>query len=247
MRMFCLRLSKEGYFRKEGGDPMKKIFPLCLAVLLFVSGCAAGDTAQGTAAPDAVSAATQSRFRQNEITDYKGARLDPAIGPRDNSINGVQTVDLSTYTLTIDGLVTEVKTLTYNDVLALNAYERLITLHCVEGWDATILWKGVLLDDLIALAGARPEAVTVIFSAVDGYTTSLPLKTIRDGQLILAYSANGIDLPPEMGYPFIVVAEDKLGYKWARWVNRITLSDDANYAGYWEQRGYSNTADVPGE
>jgi DMSO/TMAO reductase YedYZ molybdopterin-dependent catalytic subunit len=47
-----------------------------------------------------------------------------------------------------------------------------------------------------------------------------------------------------MGYPFIVVAEDKLGYKWARWVNRITLSSDAGYEGYWEQRNYSNSADV---
>ena len=41
---------------------------------------------------------------------------------------------------------------------------------------------------------------------------------------MLAFNANGIELPPEMGYPFIFVAEDKWGYKWARWVNRIELS-----------------------
>jgi DMSO/TMAO reductase YedYZ molybdopterin-dependent catalytic subunit len=84
----------------------------------------------------------------------------------------------------------------------------------------------------------------VIFSAADGYTTSLPLATIREKQLILAYSSNGLDLPPEMGYPFIVVAEEKFGYKWARWVTRIELSEDADYQGYWEQRGYDNTADI---
>jgi len=66
------------------------------------------------------------------------------------------------------------------------SHERLITLHCVEGWDATVLWKGVLIDELISLAGARPEAVTVIFGSVDGYTTSLPLQTIREKGLILA-------------------------------------------------------------
>ena len=154
-------------------------------------------------------------------------------------------MDIATYTLTIDGLVEEPITLKYDQVIALDGYERLITLHCVEGWDATILWKGVLISDLIQKAVATPEAVTVIFSSVDGYTTSLPLKTIAEKGLILAYSANGLDLPPEMGYPFIVVAEDKLGYKWARWVNKITLSDDANYMGYWERAGYSNTADVP--
>jgi DMSO/TMAO reductase YedYZ molybdopterin-dependent catalytic subunit len=100
---------------------------------------------------------------------------------------------------------------------------------------------------LLNLAGVQPEAVTVIFSAVDGYTTSLPLQTILDNQLIMAYDANGIPLPPEMGYPFIVVAEDKLGYKWARWVNKITLSDDANYEGFWESVGYSNDATVKGD
>jgi DMSO/TMAO reductase YedYZ molybdopterin-dependent catalytic subunit len=47
-----------------------------------------------------------------------------------------------------------------------------------------------------------------------------------------------------MGYPFIVVAEEKLGYKWARWVTRIELSEDPDYQGYWEQRGYDNTADI---
>jgi len=81
---------------------------------------------------------------------------------------------------------------------------------------------------------------------VDGYTTSLPLATVLDNELIMAYQANGIDLPPEMGYPFIVVAEDKLGYKWARWVNRIMLSDDADYRGFWENVGYSNDATVGG-
>ena len=72
----------------------------------------------------------------------------------------------------------------------------------------------------------------------------MPLDTIIKKKLILAYEANGLILPAEMGYPFIVVAEDKLGYKWARWVTRIELSSDAKYQGYWEQRGFSNKADL---
>jgi DMSO/TMAO reductase YedYZ molybdopterin-dependent catalytic subunit len=58
----------------------------------------------------------------------------------------------------------------------------------------------------------------------------------------MAYSSNGLPLPDEMGFPFIVVAEDKFGYKWARWVNQIQLSADSNYKGYWESRGYDNEA-----
>ncbi len=226
---------------------MKRLLLLLLAALTLLTGCAAQETTTGDAAADAVSAATQARYRENEITEYQGARLDPAVGPRDNSVSGVQHVDIDGYTLTVDGLTDRTVTLTYDQVLALDACERFITLHCVEGWDASILWKGVLLSDLIDLAGAQPEATTVIFSAVDGYTTSLPLATVRDNGLILAYDANGLALPDEMGYPFIVVAEDKLGYKWARWVNRVTLSDREDYQGFWESRGFSNGADVPQE
>lgn len=225
----------------------KKWIARALAAALMVaslSGCA--ERVESGTAPDGVSSATQARYREGEVAEYQGARLDPAVGPRDNSISGVQRVDIEGYALTVDGLVDEPVSLSYDQVKALDAHERRITLHCVEGWDATILWKGVLLEDLMGTAGVKPEAVTVIFGSVDGYTTSLPLATVREKHLILAYGANGLDLPPEMGYPFIVVAEEKLGYKWARWVNRITLSDDPNYLGYWEQRGYSNDAGVSG-
>jgi DMSO/TMAO reductase YedYZ molybdopterin-dependent catalytic subunit len=57
---------------------------------------------------------------------------------------------------------------------------------------------------------------------------------------------NGIDLPAERGYPFQVVAEDKFGYKWAKWVTSIEVSDDENFKGYWESRGYDNNAGIGG-
>jgi len=194
--------------------------------------------------PDVQSQATTDRFRVGEVKQYKGKLLSPAIGPRDNSILGVQHIDINNYTLRIEGQVETPAVMKYDEVLKLTPYERLITLHCVEGWSATMLWKGVLLEELIMKSVPKADAVTVIFHSQDGYTTSLPLQIIKDKKLILAYNANGIALPPEMGYPFIVVAEDKLGYKWARWVTRIELSNDPNFQGYWEQRGYDNTANV---
>ncbi|HET6784916.1 MAG TPA: molybdopterin-dependent oxidoreductase [Erysipelotrichaceae bacterium] len=188
--------------------------------------------------------ATLSRFRSLEIQEYEGKLLDPAIGPRDNSITGVQEIDINKYQLKITGLVNNEISLSYQDVLEMTSYQRLITLYCVEGWDATILWEGVLLTDLIDLGEAKSTANTVIFHAEDGYTTSLPYAVIKDRQLILAYKANGIALPNEMGYPFIVVAENKLGYKWARWVTEIELSSEDTYKGYWESLGYDNDAEV---
>lgn len=218
---------------------MKKIS--LIFIVLFVSmsfGCSSYLDVDGR------SNATVSRFRESEVREYQGANLDPAIGPNDNSIKGVQYVDIDKYSLAVTGLVNKPLELSYSEVLDLDPYERLITLYCVTGWDATILWKGVLLEDIMNLAEIKSEANTVIFHSVDGYTTSLPLEQILQNELILAYSSNGLDLPPELGYPFMVVAEDKFGYKWARWVNEIELSDDPDYMGYWESRGYSNEADI---
>ncbi len=216
---------------------MKRLMGLALllvSALIFAS-CSTSD---------GISGATESRYQKLEIREYKGMKLDPSIGPRDNSIKGVQNVDIRTYRLKVSGLVKNPASLTYDEVIALPPYEKLITLYCVEGWDATILWKGVLLKDIIDKASADSSAVTVIFHSVDGYTTSLPLQYVMDRNIIIAYSSNGITLPAQMGYPFIVVAEDKQGYKWARWVNEIELSDDPNYKGYWESRGFSNDADI---
>ena len=222
---------------------MKK-FALSIVLLLMLavlSSCTGTDPGR----PDGTTEATENRYSELEIREYEGTRLDPSVGPRDNSIAGIQHVELEGYTLKITGLVQEEQSLTYEEVLTMPATEKLITLHCVEGWEATVLWKGTSLGDLIQLAEADQKADTVIFHCVDGYTTSMSLADIMDRNMILAYSSNGIPLPPALGFPFIVVAEDKWGYKWARWVDAIILSSDTEYKGYWEERGYSNEADLP--
>jgi DMSO/TMAO reductase YedYZ molybdopterin-dependent catalytic subunit len=213
-------------------------FVFLAVILIFVTACTDKNN------PDTQTQATTVRFRVGEIRDYQGKILSPAVGPRDNSINGVQYIDIDSYRLRITGLVAKELSLSYAEVLAKEKYTRLITLYCVEGWKAQILWEGVLLEDLIKMANPNQSVNTVIFHASDGYTTSLPYDEIKNKQIILAYNANGIALPPELGYPFIVVAESKYGYKWARWVSEIELSSDASYQGYWESRGYSNSGDL---
>lgn len=217
---------------------MKRI--VCIIVLLFFAFFLTSCRDNEKIAKDGVSGATKNRYSELEINEYNGIRLDPSVGPRDNSIKGIQKVEITNYVLKVTGLVKNPVSLTYKEVLMRPAYEKLVTLNCVEGWHATILWKGALLSDIIRLADADNKANTVIFHSIDGYTTSLPLRLIVDKRIILAYSSNKITLPPALGYPFIVVAEDKAGYKWARWVTEIELSDNANYKGYWEQRGYPN-------
>jgi DMSO/TMAO reductase YedYZ molybdopterin-dependent catalytic subunit len=114
----------------------------------------------------------------------------------------------------------------------------------VEGWNVTLLWEGVLVKDLLDEAGILPIANTVIFYALDGYSTSLPLDFIIDNNIMIAYKMNNVTLPPERGFPFQLVAESKWGYKWIKWVTAIEVSNNFQYRGYWESRGYSNNADL---
>jgi DMSO/TMAO reductase YedYZ molybdopterin-dependent catalytic subunit len=186
------------------------------------------------------------KLRPGEVSEYMGQDLSKIDDFRENSIKGPQNVDISTYTLTVIGLVNNSRTYTYDEVINEHQrYEKVVTLHCVEGWDVTILWEGVLVKDLLNEAGIDPKTKVVIFYAYDGYSTSLPLSFIVDNDILMAYKMNGLVLPPERGFPFQLVAESKYGYKWVKWITAIELSDNENYRGYWESRGFSNDADVP--
>jgi len=182
-----------------------------------------------------------------EIREYQGEDLSSINDFRENSIRGPQQVDIESYTLEVNGLVAEAKSYTYDEVLSnYQSYQKVVTLDCVEGWSVKLLWEGVLVRDLLNDSMPSPEALVVIFHAYDGYTTSLPLDYLIDNDILMAYKMNEVTLPPERGYPFELVAESKLGYKWIKWITRIELSDDADYRGFWESRGYSNSADVGG-
>ncbi len=180
-----------------------------------------------------------------EIREYEGENLSSINDFRENSIKGPQFVDMESYKLKISGLVDNPAEYSYDDVIGGSQhYKKVITLYCVEGWEVKILWEGLLVSDILADAGVQPEGKVVIFHAYDGYTTSLSLDYIMENDILLAYSMNGLDLPPERGYPFELAAESKWGYKWIKWVTEIELSDDTEYEGYWEKRGYSNNADL---
>jgi len=180
-----------------------------------------------------------------EIREYEGVDLSSINAFRENSIKGPQEVDLENYTIRITGLVTNSTSYSYDEVLNRHQnYKKVVTLDCVEGWSATILWEGVLVRDLLAEAEPLANAEVLIFHAYDGYTTSLPIDYIMENDILMAYKMNDVILPPERGFPFQLVAESKWGYKWIKWITEIELSDDANYRGYWESRGYSNSADL---
>jgi cytochrome b561 len=179
-----------------------------------------------------------------EISSYQGEKLGSINDFRENSIKGPQYVDKNKYRLEITGLVSSSTSFSYDEILKLPDYQKVVTLNCVEGWSVKVLWDGVLVKDLFKNLTIKPEAKTVIFYAVDGYSTSFPLEYILNNNIMMADKMNGVVLPPERGFPFQLVAEQKWGYKWIKWINKIELSSDTNYKGFWESRGYSNTGDL---
>lgn len=180
-----------------------------------------------------------------EVREYEGQDLSSVNDFHENSIKGPQHINISQYRLHVTGLVSAPRDYTYDELLEkFPSYRKVVTLFCVEGWDATILWEGIRVRDITADVKPLPSATTVVFRASDGYSTSLPLDYVVDRNIIMAYRMNNITLPAERGYPFELVAEDKWGYKWIKWITEIELTSDSNYRGYWEQRGYSNTGDL---
>ncbi|HUK85835.1 MAG TPA: molybdopterin-dependent oxidoreductase [Candidatus Acidoferrum sp.] len=187
-----------------------------------------------------------------EITQYQNQSLTPISAyiqdlfqHPDVSINGVQYINQTTYRLIVSGLVNKTIEYTYGDIInnfPLN--QKVAKLLCVEGWSVTMLWQGVLVSSLLQDAGASPNATTIIFSASDGYTTELPLAYIVQNNLILAYKINNVTLTPQLGFPFMLAAQNQYGYKWIMWVNGIEVSNDTSYLGYWESRGYPDNATV---
>ncbi len=180
-----------------------------------------------------------------EVREYKGENLSSIEDFRENSIKGPQQVDIENYRLEVTGLAGKPASYTYDGVIDdFDNYKKVVSLHCVEGWAVNILWEGVLVRDILAKAEPLPEANTVIFHAHDGYTTSFPLEYIMDNDIIMAHKMNDVTIPPERGFPFELVAESKWGYKWVKWITKIELSDDEDYQGFWESRGYSDEGDL---
>ena len=213
------------------------VLTIVALIVFLMSACSSGGVPESPALAEEV-----------EATEFQGVRLTPIKDQNNNALAGTQVIDRDTYILTVDGLVDNPLTLTYDQLLEYPQESWLMQLHCVEGWDFRAKWTGPQLNSIFNDAGVQPEAKIVIFYTTDapeGYS-SLDLDYIRDNNIIIALKLNDITLPTDRGFPFQVVAKEKFGYKWAKWVTRIELSSDTSFRGYWEEAGYNNNADIEG-
>jgi len=151
-------------------------------------------------------------------------------------------VPLSKWELLVDGAVEQPVRLAWKDFEALPQVKDVSDFHCVTTWSKfDVPWEGVQLSTVIAVARPVAQASHVVTHAYDGYTTNLPLEEALKDDVLLVHTAEGKPLPVEHGGPVRVITPQLYAWKGAKWVRRIeVLTQDR--LGYWELRGYSNTA-----
>jgi DMSO/TMAO reductase YedYZ molybdopterin-dependent catalytic subunit len=156
----------------------------------------------------------------------------------------VPKIDLKKWVLIIDGEVENPLKLSWNTLLKLPKVESVSDFHCVEGWTVLGLkWEGVLFKTVIDFVKIKKSAKFVSFECADKYTTSLSLEEVSGEDVLLAYKLDGKYLEEGFGAPLRLVVPKKYAYKSAMWITRIKFTSKKE-RGYWESRGYSDTAEV---
>jgi DMSO/TMAO reductase YedYZ molybdopterin-dependent catalytic subunit len=165
----------------------------------------------------------------------------------ENTVDSQSLVDiLASWTLTVDGMTGNPLSLGFADLIALARQDQVTDFHCVEGWSVDdVPWNGVSLASMLDLAGADPSATYLSFYSVGGeYSESLPISVAREPRTLLGYGVGGSTLPLAHGFPVRLVVPRLYGYKNAKYLSRIEITDHA-ITGYWEQYGYSYGGEVP--
>ena len=156
----------------------------------------------------------------------------------------VPKIDLKSWMLVVDGEVEKPLRLDWNEFQRLPMTESVSDFHCVEGWSVLgCRWKGVRFKDLADIVKPKEAARFVSFECADGYSTSLPLDKLLEDDVLLAIKLDGKTLEEGLGAPVRLVVPNKYAYKSALWVTHIRFTR-AKELGFWEKRGYSDTADV---
>ena len=151
--------------------------------------------------------------------------------------------DPKPWTLTVLGEVERPLTLTWQELLALPSTTSGSDFHGVTGWSRLDnQWEGVAFRIIAERVQPKPHAQYVIGEDDWGYTANLPLDAPIDGEVLLAYRHDGRDLEPVPGGPLRLMVPKRYGWKSVKWL-RVLHFRAYDAPGFWEVRGYSDTAD----
>ena len=215
----------------------------------------------GTAAADAAAATTPSEESSGLSVRDQVAALDTL----DDEIDGISTyispndgfyridtalvvpqVDPADWSLRFTGMVDNPYELTFDEILAMDLSDHVITLSCVSNrvggnLVGNAVWTGVPLTALLDRAGVQAGADQVVGRSVDDWTAGFPTGLLYDGRnAILAVGMNGEALPTRHGFPARLVVAGLYGYVSAvKWIEEINLTTWDAFDAYWVPRGWS--------
>jgi DMSO/TMAO reductase YedYZ molybdopterin-dependent catalytic subunit len=153
------------------------------------------------------------------------------------------TIKTTDWELRLDGLVEQPVTLDWQTFMALPQTTLTADFHCVTRWsmlDKT--WTGVHISEILKLVRLTPEAKFVMAHCYGGYTTNMSLDVLNDDDVLLCHSWEGAPLTVEHGGPCRLLVPKRYAWKSAKWIHRLEfMANDS--PGFWEQNGYSMTAD----
>lgn len=169
---------------------------------------------------------------QHEVTDFPV--LDLGIKPE---LPGAE------WRLKIHGEVENPVDLSWEEFEKLPQFTDVCDFHCVTTWSQFDLeFSGVAFFTIADLVKPKSDAKHVIMQSYDGYTTNLTLEAMLDDDVMIAHSWRGQPLTKEHGGPARVLVPKLYAWKSPKWIRELTFSA-TDEPGYWERRGYSNTAD----
>lgn len=188
--------------------------------------------------------------KPNEFEESNQKQIN-RLPPGQRITNGFPVLDLGyqpiffekKYRFEVTGLVENPISLTWEEFKKLPKIELTSDFHCVTRWSKfDVEWGGVLMKDLLALVKPKPEAQFVIQHGLDGYTTNTPIEALEAENVILAYELEGEPLPREHGGPLRMIIPQLYAWKGSKFLTKLEFIEE-DELGFWETRGYSNTAD----
>jgi DMSO/TMAO reductase YedYZ molybdopterin-dependent catalytic subunit len=152
-------------------------------------------------------------------------------------------IPLDRWTFSLEGLVREKVTWTWEQFLKLPSRTFVVDISCVTKWTKLdTQWEGVSVDTLLEQVELDRKAQYVTAFSHEGYTTNLPLVDILNGKAFVAYRYDGKPLIPEHGGPARLVVPHLYFWKSAKWVAGLRFTEK-DQLGFWESAGYHNHGD----
>ena len=149
-------------------------------------------------------------------------------------------VDLDKWTLTVAGSVRKPGDYKLAQFQALPRVRQNTRHVCVEGWDVIGRFGGARLSDFLQMIGGDTTARFVYVECADDYYESLDMATALHPQTLLCYEMYDRPLTREHGAPLRLQIPTKVGYKQAKYLTSLSVTNVLTRVGYWEDQDYSS-------